>query len=111
MQTKPQPYERNYNMNKPLNDLYKGVALDIAELVTEKQKSYGDSFGKSGEILRILYPNGIAPEQLADALTITLPHRNQEGRLRRVSLARCDGLRASVRCSRPRHPKRERGGL
>jgi hypothetical protein len=39
-------------------------------LVEKKQQAYGDSFGKSGAVLRILYPNGVPPEQLDDALTI-----------------------------------------
>jgi len=42
----------------------------IASLVTEKQRVYGDSFGKSGHVMRILYPNGISPEQMDDALTV-----------------------------------------
>jgi hypothetical protein len=45
-------------------------AQKIGELVTEKQIAYGDSFGKSGSIMRTLYPDGIKPEQLDDALTI-----------------------------------------
>jgi hypothetical protein len=39
-------------------------------LVAEKQAAYGDSFGKSGEVMRILYPEGIAPEQMDDALCV-----------------------------------------
>ncbi len=51
-------------------DYYKKIALEVANLVIEKQKAYGDSFGKSGDILRILYPNGINPDQYDDMLTI-----------------------------------------
>lgn len=36
----------------------------------KKQAAYGDSFGKSGEIMRILYPGGIPLEKLEDALTV-----------------------------------------
>jgi len=43
----------------------------VGALVDEKQRAYGDSFGKSGQVLRILYPDGIRPEQLDDALAIT----------------------------------------
>ena len=50
---------------------YASIADEVAKLVEEKQAAYGDSFGKSGEVLRILYPDGIPPEKLADALTIT----------------------------------------
>ena len=47
------------------------IGLSIIKLVTEKQAAYGDSFGKSGQILAILYPDGIRPDQYDDALAIT----------------------------------------
>lgn len=50
---------------------YEEIAARIGRLVQEKQRAYGDSFGKSGEVLKILYPDGISTEQLKDALTIT----------------------------------------
>lgn len=46
------------------------VARDMASLVVSKQQSYGDSFGKSGDVLRSLYPHGIPPDGLTDALTV-----------------------------------------
>jgi len=49
----------------------KELAIDVAELVEKKNKAYGDSFGKSGECLRQMYPNGIKPDQYDDLLTIT----------------------------------------
>jgi hypothetical protein len=49
---------------------YEDIALSVAKLVQAKQLAYGDSFGKSGEVLRILYPNGISHNQLDEALTI-----------------------------------------
>lgn len=49
---------------------YEELAQDIGKLVTEKQAAYGDSFGKSGEVMRILYPGGIPPDKLDDALTV-----------------------------------------
>lgn len=49
---------------------YADIGQQIGRLVQEKQQHYGDSFGKSGAVMRVLYPNGIAPEQLDDALTI-----------------------------------------
>ncbi len=45
-------------------------ALKIAKLVNEKQVAYGDSFGKSGKIVRILYPDGIPLDKIDDALTV-----------------------------------------
>lgn len=71
--TKPQLEEE---MAKPL-DLkpastrpFLVAAIDIANLVEEKQLAYGDSFGKSGKIMTILYPNGISVDQMDDALTV-----------------------------------------
>lgn len=52
-----------------LNPYFK-AAIDIAELVRDKQAAYGDSFGRSGKILEVLYPNGIPVHQLNDALTV-----------------------------------------
>ena len=42
----------------------------VGKIVKEKQAAYGDSFGKSGECLRQMYPDGIKPEQYDDLLTI-----------------------------------------
>lgn len=49
---------------------YEKKGQGIGKLVDEKQAAYGDSFGKSGEIIKILYPEGINPEQYKDALAI-----------------------------------------
>lgn len=52
-----------------MND-YETVGRWIGELVSTKQKAYGDSFAKSEDILRILYPNGISTKQYEDVLTL-----------------------------------------
>ena len=49
---------------------YETLGREIGTLVASKQKAYGDSFGKSGSIMRTLYPDGIPPEKMDDALTI-----------------------------------------
>lgn len=49
---------------------YDEIALTVAQLVKDKQLAYGDSFGKSGQILRIIYPMGISPDQMDQALTV-----------------------------------------
>jgi hypothetical protein len=56
--------KKDENMN------YEKKGQEIGRLVDEKQSAYGDSFGKSGEIIKILYPEGIKPEQYQDALAI-----------------------------------------
>lgn len=42
----------------------------VAKLVREKQAAYGDSFSKSKEVLKLLYPNGIQPSEYGHLLTI-----------------------------------------
>ena len=50
---------------------YHQIAATVADTVVAKQEAYGDSFGRSGEVLKILYPAGISRESMRDALTIT----------------------------------------
>jgi len=49
---------------------YADLGLEIGQLVESKQQAYGDSFGRSGNVLRVLYPDGIKLEQYDDALAI-----------------------------------------
>lgn len=51
--------------------VYGQLGLDVGLLVDKKQAAYGDSFGRSGEVLRQLYPDGIRPEQYDDLLAVT----------------------------------------
>ncbi|OQX52975.1 MAG: hypothetical protein B5M53_07545 [Candidatus Cloacimonas sp. 4484_209] len=50
--------------------MYEEHARSIGRLVDQKNKAYGDSFRNSGDILRILYPDGIKPEQYDDMLAL-----------------------------------------
>ena len=50
---------------------FRRIAADLGELIVRKNLAYGDSFARSGEILQVLYPDGIAPEQYDDALAVT----------------------------------------
>jgi hypothetical protein len=54
-----------------MKNKFANLADSVANIVDVKQKAYGDSFGKSGECLRQMYPDGIAPDQFDDLLTIT----------------------------------------
>lgn len=54
----------------PEPSVYDVVASKIGSLVTEKNKAYGNAFEKAGDFLRLLYPNGIQPEQYTDALLL-----------------------------------------
>jgi hypothetical protein len=49
---------------------YTEIGTQIGALVERKQVAYGDSFGKSGAVMRLLYPDGIPPEKMDDALTV-----------------------------------------
>ena len=53
-----------------LNSNYEDIGFEVGELVQRKQRAYGDSFGRSGDCLRQMFPNGIKPEQYDDLLTI-----------------------------------------
>lgn len=46
------------------------LGANIGKLVAEKNAAYGDSFNKCGEFLKLLYPNGVKPEQYADMLAL-----------------------------------------
>ena len=43
---------------------------EVGDLVNDKQRAYGDSFGRSGECLRQMFPEGINTHQYDDLLTI-----------------------------------------
>jgi hypothetical protein len=44
------------------------LATDIGTLVEEKNKAYGSAFDKAGDFMRLLYPEGIKPDQYKDML-------------------------------------------
>ena len=50
---------------------FEKIATEIGKLVDEKNIAYGSSFLKSEKILKILYPNGIQPDQYKDMLAMT----------------------------------------
>lgn len=49
----------------------KEISLDLGSLLEEKNKAYGSAFSKSSEVLKILYPNGVNPDQYTDLLLTT----------------------------------------
>jgi len=52
-----------------VND-FTNLGYEIGKLVAEKNEAYGDSFGKIGNVMRELYPDGICAVQMDDALTV-----------------------------------------
>ena len=46
------------------------IAQELGDVVAEKNAAYGGSFDRAGEVMLVLYPNGLTPEQMADALGV-----------------------------------------
>jgi hypothetical protein len=42
---------------------YEEIGRAIGALVDEKNKAYGSSFHHAGEVLKIIYPEGLRPDQ------------------------------------------------
>lgn len=49
---------------------YQDIANEIGALVAAKNEAYGNSFERSGEILSVLFPNGVTPDRYTDLLCI-----------------------------------------
>lgn len=49
---------------------FEQIGLSIGSLVTEKNAAYGNSFNTAGEALKLLYPDGIQPDQYSDMLAL-----------------------------------------
>ena len=50
--------------------IFHEVANKLAKLLVVKEKNYGQSFNLTGDILRIMAPDGIKPNQYDDVLTV-----------------------------------------
>ena len=44
------------------------TAQTVGTLVSQKNEAYGDAFSQAGDVIRVLYPNGVRPEQYVDLL-------------------------------------------
>jgi hypothetical protein len=49
---------------------YEAKGAEVGRLVSEKAAAYGDAFTKAGDVLALMYPNGVAPEHYTDMLCI-----------------------------------------
>lgn len=49
---------------------YTNIGTKIGALVAKKNEAYGDSFTRAQDVLKVLYPNGIQPEQYTDMLAM-----------------------------------------
>jgi len=50
--------------------VYEEIGKEIGALVDKKNKAYGSAFDNAGSILKVLFPDGIKPEQYTDMLAI-----------------------------------------
>ena len=57
-------------MSTPRKTTFEELGLKLGQLVDKKQVSYGDSFGRAGGVLKLLYPDGIKLEQYDDMLAV-----------------------------------------
>ena len=61
---------KNGSRTSDFQGKYAELGAGIGALTDGKQAAYGDSFGRAGKVMRILYPDGIAPDQYDDALAV-----------------------------------------
>lgn len=49
---------------------YLDIAKSVGALTAEKNEAYGDSFGQACDVLKVLYPDGVKPDQYKDMLAV-----------------------------------------
>ena len=57
-------------INSDTDNQYQKIAKKMGDLVSDKQKQYGNSFGKAAKYLKILYPDGVQISQYDDMLAL-----------------------------------------
>lgn len=50
--------------------MYRDIGIEIGEIVDKKNMAYGSAVEKTEAFLKLLYPEGIKPEQYRDALAL-----------------------------------------
>jgi len=50
--------------------MFREIGTEIGSIVDEKNKAYGSAVEKTEQFLRLLYPEGIRPEQYRNALAL-----------------------------------------
>jgi hypothetical protein len=56
---------------KSEDSIFVNIGKKIGQTVYEKNLAYGDSFSRSDEILKVLYPDGVRVDQYRNFLMIT----------------------------------------
>jgi hypothetical protein len=49
---------------------FEQIAEEMGKLVAMKNAAYGDAWARSGHFLKLLYPDGVKPEQYTDMLLL-----------------------------------------
>lgn len=62
--------QRNQQKMEGFKMTYEELGKEIGALVDRKQQQYGNSFGQAGKVLKVLYPNGVKPEEYGDMLGV-----------------------------------------
>jgi len=62
--------DKGRDVDPKLLGVYARIGREVGDLVEVKNSAYGDSFATTGKLLRLLYPNGIQPDQYDDALAL-----------------------------------------
>lgn len=52
------------------NNSFQELASELAEMLTEKNRKYGDSYARMAHVLPIFYPDGVPGDHLLDAVFI-----------------------------------------
>lgn len=55
---------------KTTADRIRDLAREVGDLTAEKNDAYGSSFEVSGEFMKLVFPDGIHPDQYTDALLL-----------------------------------------
>ncbi len=58
--------ETRQEKNETMHEKIRRLGHEIADLCSEKNKAYGSSFEKTGPFLRLLWPDGIRPDEYQD---------------------------------------------
>lgn len=67
---KPVPSENTEASDSAKGTAFHDIASELAEMLTSKNRKYGDSYAKMAHVLPLFYPNGVPGDHLLDAVFI-----------------------------------------
>jgi hypothetical protein len=63
--------KKEHKMKEESKKIFIEIANEVGGLVQQKNEAYGNSFAKSQDIVKILFPDGVRPDQYRDMLAVT----------------------------------------